>query len=613
MIELLYYGVNFLNKKTVNSAVSGDKKALQKLYSEYSGRVYALCYQYLKNSADAEDVTQETFIRVINNISNLKDVEKFDSWLFSVAKNCCKEFLRKNKNVVLKSENSQEFFSQLTDENNMFNPEQRVIDDEKAETLQNILENIPKEQQQAVILYYFEEKSIKEIANLTGCTEHCIRGRIKLGKKRILKQMKMLEHKDKLAYMGAFSAFGNLVKPVSAKISTFSIGAILGKATAAVLSITVAGFGIFGLHNLYKLSEKQEKTEQQAVENTKTFITDFFDPDGRYDLSLFTSVPNNWISEEPEDLFFDYSNIDRCRFFLTEYDEQYGMLGSYYFRVNCSIYIGVFDSKCDIITAQKEFEEYLYEKYYIDESDSIYDDFKFRSNVDFETESEQLAVSYNKGKSWKYGINDTRSTYFAIKDCGVPVESQNARYFVLLEADFKNGNLDKKAFSRIVDSLKIEQKPYSIEMNKKGLYNYTVKNRQGSVIFQSKTPVLSEPKFDYVNNDILKSSIQSGTGIATCETTYFDVETGKVSEAFYSVLGEYKDKVLFVDYDNGQFKIAVQNFFNKDTFYKATVLDNVYVAADPVVDCKISDEGTAEITYLKGTDYKETKILIDLK
>lgn len=521
--------------------------------------------------------------------------------------------MRKKKPVVLKSENSQEIFSQLTDENNMFNPEQRVIDDEKAETLKNILENIPKEQQQAVILYYFEEKSIKEIANLTGCTEHCIRGRIKLGKKRILKQMKMLEHKDKIAYMGTFSDFGNLVKPVSAKISTFSIGAILGKTTAAVLSITVAGFGIFGLHNLYKLNEKQEKAEQQAVENTKTFITDFFDPDGRYDLSLLTSVPNNWISEEQEDLFFDYSNIERCRFFLTEYDEQYRMVNSYYVRVNCSIYIGVFDSKCDIITAQKEFEEYFYEKYYIDESDSFYDAFKFRSNVDFETESEQLAVSYNKGKSWTYGINDTRSTYFAIKDCGVPVESQNARYFVLLQADFKHGNLDKKAFSRIVDSLKIEQKPYSIKMNKKGLYSYTVKNRKGSVIFQSKTPVLIEPKFAYVNNDVLKSSIQSGTGIATCETTYFDVETGKVSEAFYSVLGEYKDKVLFVDYDNGQFKIAVQSIFNKDTFYKATVLDDVYVATDPVVDFKISDEGTAEITYLKGTDYKETKLLIDLK
>ena len=593
------------NEKIINEALKGNEQAFQNIYTEYSGKVYALCYKYVKNSADAEDMTQETFIKAINNLDKLNNVNKFESWLLSIAKNCCKEFLRKKKPVVLKNENAKEYFSQIIDKDDSFNPEQKIIDNENSEIIQEILKTLPKEQQEAVILYYFEEKSIKEISQQTECTEHCIRGRIKLGRKRILKQMKSLARKDKFAYMGAFTAFGYLIRPTSSVAAKVTLGTILGKTTAVVTAVAVTGFGMFGLHNLYNLSEKEEQLNMPTQVKTKVGnnmikypMTAYDGHSPYFDIFVTLSIPNGWEAEIAEDK--GWYIIGSQRFCDTNVPSYVSAMSF------CDVYIARFDYDYDIMQAVDKFKE-IYNFDYIK----------------FKRMSDTLAGNYD---DWK----DENYSYFAVVDSLNNVKTDGSKYFAFLHAETVNSNeFDEETFLEIVKSIQYEYRLYYVTLNKElkphdsdaelnldqsndYTYDYAINDIKGEALL-SGTQLLHEPKITYVSDSVLRLSIQAGTGISTCRTTYCDVSSSNISEQFYSVLGEYKNYVLYVDYKDDEFKIIVQHIFNKNTFYQEYLLSDVYVAADPVISCDIDEDGLAEIVYLKGKEHNEVKIDIDIE
>ncbi len=155
---------------------------------------------------------------------------------------------------------------------------------------------------------------------------------------------------------------------------------------------------------------------------------------------------------------------------------------------------------------------------------------------------------------------------------------------------------------------------YEIEHIDYNLYSYTITNKNGDIML-SNEQITTEPVIKVINDNILSVSVQAGTGISTCGTTYCNVNTNIVSETFMSVLGEYKNKTIYVNFDNSSntHKIIVQDIFDKNIYYQETVLPDVQVATDPVIEWKITDDGVANITYLQGDNYTEKLISIDLK
>lgn len=153
---------------------------------------------------------------------------------------------------------------------------------------------------------------------------------------------------------------------------------------------------------------------------------------------------------------------------------------------------------------------------------------------------------------------------------------------------------------------------YKVERTDKSLFNYTITDRKGNVLVSDTTN--RQPKITVINDHILSTYIQYGTGITTRETIYYNVDTGDISETYISVLGEYKNNTVYATLDRttNSHKVITHNLFNKNKNYKEIVLPDVTVAADFVTKCDISENGIATVTYLKGNNHIETNIEFNL-
>jgi len=92
-----------LSQKTdgelVISAIAGDKAAFSILVERYVSPIYKFSYRYVRNGPDAEDVSQETFLRVWKNLEKFDQTKSFKTWIFTIAKNVSLDFLKKRKTV----------------------------------------------------------------------------------------------------------------------------------------------------------------------------------------------------------------------------------------------------------------------------------------------------------------------------------------------------------------------------------------------------------------------------------------------------------------------------------------------------------------------------------
>lgn len=152
---------------------------------------------------------------------------------------------------------------------------------------------------------------------------------------------------------------------------------------------------------------------------------------------------------------------------------------------------------------------------------------------------------------------------------------------------------------------------YQITDNEDYTYDYVVKDKKNNILI-SNEGISRKPEINVINEYLLSVSVQAGTGLSTRWTIYCDVLNGSVSETYYSVLGEYGENVVYVSYDNGTYRIVIQNIFNRELFYKETVLEDASPVAEPVVSFAIEDNGEAKVVYLKGEAYLEAEIMIDL-
>ena len=151
---------------------------------------------------------------------------------------------------------------------------------------------------------------------------------------------------------------------------------------------------------------------------------------------------------------------------------------------------------------------------------------------------------------------------------------------------------------------------YSITKNNDLTYTYKIVDKTGNVLF-SKDNASREPNVEQVNTYILGLKVQTGTGQSTNWAVYCDVENSKVSETFQYVLMAQGNYVIYADYENGEHSVIVQNIFDKSKYYKKHILTNCSpVVADIVIGAKPNGEGIAVVTYLTGTDYKETEFTI---
>jgi RNA polymerase sigma-70 factor (ECF subfamily) len=87
------------DEKLIASYLTGDEKSLETLIKRYLKPIYSFVYRYIGNSQEAEDITQEVFIKTWRNLKKFDQKKKFKTWIFSIAKNASIDFLKKKKTI----------------------------------------------------------------------------------------------------------------------------------------------------------------------------------------------------------------------------------------------------------------------------------------------------------------------------------------------------------------------------------------------------------------------------------------------------------------------------------------------------------------------------------
>lgn len=158
------------------------------LYERSHKRAYNLAYKLTGNAADAEDVTQDAYVRALVNFASYDQTRSFEGWLFRIITNRVIDMRRRQKRVPMHSldapagtdEEGNVFQHEFADPNS--NPEDIVVGAMMDDKLQSALAALPAEYRDAVLLCDVEEKSYDEIAQRMKCAVGTVRSRIHRGR-----------------------------------------------------------------------------------------------------------------------------------------------------------------------------------------------------------------------------------------------------------------------------------------------------------------------------------------------------------------------------------------------------------------------------------------------
>jgi len=169
----------------------GDRQAFTKLVKVFQKKVYALAFRILLNHIDADEVAQETFVRIFNRIGQLKSPEHFDSFVYRIATNYAIDLLRKRKGriVAMPSESDLPGPVQMTLASRVTNPEKVLENKQLLAAITKAAEELPPRQRATLILHDIEGLSKEEVARIMGCPEATVRSNLHIARSKLKKKL----------------------------------------------------------------------------------------------------------------------------------------------------------------------------------------------------------------------------------------------------------------------------------------------------------------------------------------------------------------------------------------------------------------------------------------
>ncbi len=198
----------------------GDEIALNEIYNRTIKKAHFVAKYSLKSSDgdysfQIEDILQDAYMKAFRNLHSLDNPEKLQGWIDTIIINECRNFLKKKKPQLfsdLSAENdtdgkSLEFEDTLENDRVEFNPDASVDYDETKRLIAEMLDRMPAQQKQCLLMYYYEEKSVKDIAADLDCSEGTIKSRLNYARKNLKEQVLELEKKGTKLYCAPLLPF----------------------------------------------------------------------------------------------------------------------------------------------------------------------------------------------------------------------------------------------------------------------------------------------------------------------------------------------------------------------------------------------------------------------
>ena len=310
----------------VSRVINGDKQAFEAIYQATYRQVYYTCMSFLKNEQNAQDIMQDTYITALTHMQQLENPERIIAWLNRIAINKCKAFLSKYMPEEFREEMVER---DVLEENDNFLPESYVTNGEKRKIVLEIMqEELSAVQYQTIVLYYYDEMSVSEIAECMNCPEGTVTYRLSSARGKIKRAVQEYEDTSgvKLYSFGAvplltaifmadaekimipnvlssiFASFGTTAGTVAGAVSSAGNTSAVSAASSAgmtaakkasklgikglikttkakiitgVVATTVAVGGATGFMLINKPAQKQETKEPYTHVNTVIIDNDY--------------------------------------------------------------------------------------------------------------------------------------------------------------------------------------------------------------------------------------------------------------------------------------------------------------------------------------------------
>ena len=178
----------------VRMYIDGDSNALSTLVNRYKDKIFTSIYLLIKDKYLSEDIFQEVFIRVIDTIKGGRytDEGKFLPWAMRIAHNLCVDHFRKVKrNPTIRTSDDRDIFEVLNFSE--AGVDTRIMMEQTSDKVRKLIDLLPEDQREVIILRHYADLSFKEIAQLTNCSINTALGRMRYG---LLNMRKMMTEKQ---------------------------------------------------------------------------------------------------------------------------------------------------------------------------------------------------------------------------------------------------------------------------------------------------------------------------------------------------------------------------------------------------------------------------------
>jgi RNA polymerase sigma-70 factor (ECF subfamily) len=156
----------------IKRAQSGDKKAFESIMNKYGEKVMSLAYKFTGNYQDAEDLYQDTFLKIYSKIDTFRFQSEFYTWLYRIMANQSFNYYKKNKRTSIVGLGENDYLWEIIPSEDSVEIEDKLS---LKEEVDNALMELPNKQRMVFILKYYEGKKIKDIALLLDCAEGTVK------------------------------------------------------------------------------------------------------------------------------------------------------------------------------------------------------------------------------------------------------------------------------------------------------------------------------------------------------------------------------------------------------------------------------------------------------
>ncbi len=153
----------------------GDQGAMEVLVKRYHNKIYEFLYRKMKGHHMAEDIAQECFVRICTKAHQYQYPKPFKPWLYTIANNLCINYFNSGRHKK-EATVDDEFYNYQTDDSK--NPEEETADKLEGEYIKTVLGELPEEQRTIVILRFYEDMKVKDIAAIMEIPEGTVKSRL---------------------------------------------------------------------------------------------------------------------------------------------------------------------------------------------------------------------------------------------------------------------------------------------------------------------------------------------------------------------------------------------------------------------------------------------------